>query len=61
MDAPCLKCEERSFGCHSKCEKYQKYHSQQIKISRERRKSTALNNLFVDDARKVQKINRRKK
>ena len=61
MTAPCLDCPDRHDGCHGKCKKYQAFRNSRIRISRERRKSTSLNNLFVDDAHKAQKINRRKR
>ena len=36
--APCLKCEERSPGCHSRCDKYKQYAEVRRKINAEKKK-----------------------
>lgn len=36
MIAPCLNCQERHFKCHSACDKYAAFSSQQKRIYAER-------------------------
>lgn len=31
-ECPCHGCEERVLGCHGKCERYQKWHTNKIEI-----------------------------
>ena len=48
MTAPCLDCPDREMGCHSKCEKYQKYREYRHKIYEARLKNTAVGDLIVN-------------
>ena len=38
-DAPCMGCEERYFGCHSKCSKYQEFRAKRDKENEARVKA----------------------
>ena len=35
MKAPCLKCENRHYGCHASCEEYQKFFKEKQEINAE--------------------------
>jgi len=34
--APCMNCDERYFGCHGKCEKYQTFRAERDRINNEK-------------------------
>ena len=40
--APCMGCEERYFGCHGKCEKYQEFRKEKDKQCEERIKRSEI-------------------
>ena len=42
-DAPCKGCEERTLGCHAKCEEYIEYRKRLDEILEERQKVRMLN------------------
>lgn len=35
--APCMNCEEKALGCHSKCKRYQAYKEYREEINQRRR------------------------
>ncbi len=35
IKAPCLKCEDRYYGCHSACEKYQEFAKKKQELNAE--------------------------
>lgn len=43
--APCLNCEDRNPGCHSRCEKYISYKEDQIEYNKLKTKERFLNSV----------------
>lgn len=35
IKSPCMKCEERYYGCHSKCDKYQEFAKKKRELNAE--------------------------
>lgn len=46
MQAPCHKCTQRHFKCHSDCEKYLEFSKQQHEISSNRREARERENFY---------------
>lgn len=42
MKAPCHKCEERHIGCHSECERYQRWSDARKEANERRYKEASL-------------------
>lgn len=51
MNAPCYGCTDRRVGCHAKCDKYQAYHAERVKVYEENRKAGDLMD-FLDDVKR---------
>ena len=49
--SPCYGCADRHLGCHSSCEKYEKFRERLDEIHKERDMETALN--YLDTRRKL--------
>lgn len=43
--APCLKCENRNPGCHSRCEKYIDYKKKQFEYNQLKSKERLINSV----------------
>lgn len=51
MKAPCYNCEERVIGCHSKCERYQRFADARKEDNERRfRESTMITRSAAQDA-----------
>lgn len=48
-DSPCKDCQERYLGCHSKCEKYIKYHEANLERQKKIQELHEMNNDFYDN------------
>jgi hypothetical protein len=46
--APCLKCEDRNPGCHSRCEKYIDYKKKQFEYNQLKAKERMIDNIAKD-------------
>ena len=61
-ESPCLNCEERHDGCHSKCERYLSYRAELDRINEERfRESEHEGRLNAYHRETVRKVKRSRK
>ena len=61
MEPPCKDCENRSPGCHGRCETYLAYAEERRKISDARKQEAVYLDYVTDNAAKINKRLRRKR
>ena len=61
MKPPCKKCDKRHIGCHSDCEEYKKYKTEQRDIYRERDKYNDYIDALIDSYKRMKRKQTRRK